>query len=273
MPDADPKTVIGVAFKPVPNGDGGLDFVQTGRRTIDFDTIAKRFEDFGLSIDSKALTDLNGIRNDLEHHYADKTRAAIRAAMVKAFPVISSLFYQMDESPAQCLAQVWPAMLEQRSLYEHELKAARITFASVQWHAASLADAKFECIECGLDLMEQVEAANEAQSAIQFRCRNCADEPECGSVIERAVDRKYGGDAYIRAKEGGGDGPIYLCPACELQTYLEDEDICANCGESFDFDRECFRCSAGITIQDYLDGLDSGLCSYCTHLSEKVMRE
>jgi hypothetical protein len=40
-----------------------------------------------------------------------------------------------------------------------------------------------------------------------------------------------------------------------------------------DFERHYVRCHAQITIQDYLDGLDSGLCGHCSNLLDKAMRE
>lgn len=272
-PNADPREVIGAVFKPVPNAQGGVDHVVSGHRTIDFDTIEKRFKDFGLTIDRKALSDLNEIRNDIEHHYTDKPEASIRTAIAKAFPVISSLFRQIDENPVEHLGSAWEAMLEERALYEHELAAARGTLAAVDWHASFMADAKLKCGECGSELLEQLHADNKSQGCVEFRCRNCGAMPETEDVVEAAVDDAYGAEAYIRVKEAAEDGPIYDCPVCSRHTYLEDEEICANCGESLDYDSECIRCSNHIPIQDYLDGLDEGLCGYCSHQAEKAMRD
>ena len=272
-PNADPQEIIGATFKPMPDGQGGVEHVVSGGRTIDFDAIGKRFKDFGLTIDQKALAELNAIRNDIEHHYTDKPEASIRTAIAKAFPVISSLFRQIDENPVEHLNGIWETMLEERALYDHELQAARLSLAGVHWYAGFLANATLKCVTCGSELVEQIHSDNASQSCIEFRCRNCGALPDTDEVIVGAVEDTYGVEEYINAKEGGSGGPIYDCPVCDKHTYLEDDDICANCGESLDFTRECIRCSNPISIQDYLDGLDDGLCSYCANVSEKVMRE
>jgi len=273
VPNADAREVVGAAFKPVPDGRGGVDHVVSGHRTIDFDTIDKRFKDFGLTIDRKVLTDLNEIRNDIEHNYTDKPEAAIRTAISKAFPVISSLFRQMDEDPIEHLPETWEAMLQERVLYEHELATARASLSTVKWNAAFLQESQLTCQECGSELLEQLHAENSSQNCVEFRCRNCGATPATEDVIQAAVENEYGAEAYVRAKDGAGDGPIYECPACAHETYLGEEDICANCGETLDYKNQCGRCGAGISIQDYLDGSDEGLCSYCAHVLDKVMRE
>jgi len=56
-PDADPKDVIGTSYKPVPDGNGGVEYETVGGKTIDFNTIAARFKDFGMFIDHNALKD------------------------------------------------------------------------------------------------------------------------------------------------------------------------------------------------------------------------
>lgn len=271
--NADPQEVIGAAFKPVPDGHGGVSYEVAGHRTIDFDGIDKRFKDFGLTINRKALSELNDIRNDIEHHFTDKPEASIRTAIAKAFPVISSLFRQIEENPVEHLEGIWETMLQERALYDHELAAARASLSTVAWHASFLGDAKLKCGDCGSELLEQIHAENAAPSCVEFRCRNCGATPPTADIIEAAVDDAFGVDEYLRAKDAGEEGPIYDCPVCERHTYLEDEAICANCGEGLDFTSECFRCGTAISVQDYLDGMDEGLCGYCTHQFEKVMQE
>ncbi|RYY22663.1 MAG: hypothetical protein EOP62_22645 [Sphingomonadales bacterium] len=272
-PNADPREVIGAAFRPVPDGHGGVDHMVSGHRTIDFDTINRRFKDFGLTIDRKALSELNDTRNDIEHHYTDQPEASIRTAIAKAFPVISSLFRQIEENPVEHLEGAWETMLQERALYDHELAAARASLSNVAWHGAFMVHAKLKCGECGSELLGQIHADNASQDCVEFRCRNCGATPVTADVVEAAVDDTYGVDEYLRAKDAGEEGPIYDCPVCERHTYLEGEAICANCGEGLDFTSECLRCSAEISVQDFLDGLDEGLCSYCTHQSDKVTRE
>jgi hypothetical protein len=272
-PDADPKDVIGTSYKPVPDGDGGIAYEAVGGKTIDFNTIAGRFKDFGMVIDHNALKDLNRIRNDMEHHYTEKTEAAVRTAIAKGFPVATSLFRQMEEDPAVLLGDIWAVMLETRELYEHELKEAKATLAAVQWYSPTIAVATLKCFACESELLEQLDPDNSAQDLVDFRCRSCLATPDVADTIEATIENAFAFDAYTRAKEGGEEGPVYQCPACERDTYVETEDSCANCNESLDYEAECARCSNGISIQEYLDGNDSGLCGYCSYVSDKAMRE
>lgn len=272
-PDADAKEVIGTSYKPVPDGDGGITFEAVGGKTIDFNTIAGRFKDFGMVIDHNALQDLNRIRNDMEHHYTDKTEAAVRTAIAKGFPVAASLFRQMDEDPAALLGDIWSVMLETRELYEHELKETKATLAAVRWYSSTVAGATLKCLACESELLEQLDPENADQETIDFRCRSCLATPIVADIIEATIKNAFAYDAYVRAKEGGEEGPVYQCPSCERDTYVEMDGICANCNESLDYNDECIRCSNGISIQEYLDGNDSGLCGYCSYVSDKVMRE
>jgi DNA-directed RNA polymerase subunit RPC12/RpoP len=272
-PDADPALVIGAKLKPVPNDEGGIEMKQVGHATIDFQQISDRAKDFGVQIDHKALKALNTIRNDMEHHYTDEPATAIRAAVSKGFPIVASLFRQMDVIPIEVLGDAWAAMLEAKELYDEELREARATLEKVTWYSPNLHGASLQCIKCTSELVEQADPENEIQENIELRCRTCGDTPQTGDMIEHVIDKIYGGDAYIRAKDGGGDGPIYTCPACDRHSLVEDEDGCANCGEVLDYQAECARCGEEIPIQDYLDGLDGGLCSYCAWRADKVMRD
>uniref|UniRef100_B0SXS8 Uncharacterized protein n=1 Tax=Caulobacter sp. (strain K31) TaxID=366602 RepID=B0SXS8_CAUSK len=99
VPGVSPDDILGAKYKPMPNGKGGVDFVQDGSATIDFQTIGKRFKDFGIKADTKRLEHLNKIRNDIEHRYTTQTDATIREAIATAFPLISDLFAEAGESP------------------------------------------------------------------------------------------------------------------------------------------------------------------------------
>ena len=272
-PNADPAHVIGAKLKPVPNGAGGIEMEQVGHTTVDFQQIGDRAKDFGVQIDHKALKALNTIRNDMEHHYTDEPATAIRAAISKGFPVAASLFRQLDENPVALLGEAWALMLETKEVYDQELKEARATFDKVAWHSPSIDASLLRCGDCKSELIEQIESGNESQDSVELRCRTCGARPEIADTIEQAVDSAYGVDAYTRAKEGGEDGPIYACPVCDRDTLIEGEDACANCGEPLDYSGECSRCGSGISIQDYLDGLDGGLCSYCAWQADKLAHD
>lgn len=272
-PAADPMLVIGARIKPVPDGTGGISLQQIGHTTIDFQQIAERAKDFGVSIDHQALRQLNSLRNDIEHHYTNQTSNAIRAAISAGFPVVASLFRQMDESPVAHLGEAWAIMLQTKETYDQELASARATTESIRWNSGLIDNHKIACTECGSEIVQQNDPDNDDQVSAQLSCVTCGASLDTGEIIENIIERMYGADAYLRYKEAFEDGPIYRCPCCERDTLVEGENSCANCAEPIDYTDECIRCGNGISLQDYLDGLDSGLCSYCAWQADKLARE
>jgi hypothetical protein len=268
-PLADPNDVIGAKYAPMPDGKGGVDHVIEGYQTVDFNILSKRFKDFKIPIDAKGLQELNGLRNHIEHRYTDQPARAVREAIARAFPITVAMFNQIGEHPAEVLGSAWPIMLDVRALYEAELIRCRATLAGVDWVSATVAEKHLRCQECGSDLIEQRDSANTDQEALALICRSCGTEPDWDDAIVYAVDRALSGDAYVRFKDVGESGPIYDCPACERPSYIDFEDACAVCGETFDYEAECVRCSSGIPLEDALAGFDEGLCSYCTHVMGK----
>lgn len=268
-PLADLNDVIGAKYAPVPDGKGGVDHVIEGYQTVDFNTLSKRFKDFDIPIDTKGLQELNGLRNHIEHRYTDQPAQAVREAIARAFPITVAMFQQTGEHPADVLGESWPIMLDVRALYKAELARCRATLAGVDWVSATVAEKHLRCQVCGSDLIEQRDSANTNQEALALVCRSCGAEPDWDDAIIDAVDRALSNEAYNRSKDAGESGPIYDCPACERHAYIDLEDACAACGENFEYEAECMRCSNAIPFEDALAGFDEGLCSYCKHIMGK----
>lgn len=125
------------------------------------------------------------------------------------------------------------------------------------------------CPECGSDLIEQRDIGNTSQEALALVCRSCGAEPEWADAIVDAVDRALSSSAYERFKDSGETGPVYECPACGRQSYIDFENACAVCGEAFEYEAECIRCYNDIPLEDALNGLDEGICSYCMQVLAK----
>lgn len=268
-PNADPNEVIGARYKPVPNASGGVDYRPDGHTTIDFVTIGKRFKDFGITLDPKALDELNTIRNDIEHRYTNKPASVVREAIGRAFPITLQLFREAGEDPRTLLGDSWPIMLAARDLYEAELARCRATVGGVNWRSGTVEAEGLRCTKCGSDLVEQRDPQNSDQDAMDLICQGCGESLEREEEIVDAVDRALSGEAYERFKDASESGPVYECPACGNEAYIDTEDACAVCGESFDYEATCMRCHSGIPLEDALAGFDEGLCSYCTHIMNK----
>jgi rubrerythrin len=271
-PEADPDEVIGSRYRPVPDGEGGVEYVQDGAQTVDFQTLERRFKDFGIRADAGQLRALNRIRNDIEHRYSEQSNAAIREVIATAFPLVSDLFRQIDESPAERLGEAWQIMLNTTQLYQQELNRCVATLSDVAWVSDTVRGAVFACPACGSGLVAQTEPHATTQEDVTLICRACGGSPELQAVIEVALEEALGADAYLRAKDEGADGPIYTCPDCGAEAFIDFEEACAVCGYATE-ETDCVRCGKTLTLDDQLYAETSGLCSYCAHMSEKIMRE
>jgi len=272
VPKADPDEILGAKYKPVPDGKGGVIHVQDGHATIDFSTIGKRFKDFGVKADPKRLEQLNKIRNDIEHRYTTQTESNIREAIATAFPLVSEFFLEIDESPVEHLGANWQIMLETTQLYEAELQRCQATLAEVKWLSDTITSKNLSCQSCGSALIQQEDPSETDQNAIVLICKACGEDQDTAKVVEKALNDVHDVDAYIRAKEGQYEGPLFSCPECDLETFVDFEDKCGACGYEPDGDTECARCGNEIELDIRLN--DGGsLCGYCAHMSEKIMRE
>lgn len=274
VPDADVDVddLIAARYKPIPDGQGGVDYVPDGGSTIDFVTIGRRFKDFRLAIDQKALDELNRIRNDVEHLFTQKPREAVREAIANAFPVVVQLFEHIDEAPGDHLGDAWPLMLEAKSLYERERKSCRDSFSKVAWVSGTLADADLLCPECDSKLIRQREQENTEQRNMELVCRACGAEPDTETTIVGSLIDALSYETHIRAKDAGEDGPIFHCTECGNDSYVDFEGACAVCGHEYG-QPNCYRCGTSIPISEIIYVEHDGLCGYCSHQLDKLMRE
>src|SRR3546814_6031432 len=102
------RSIIGAKYTPVPDGTGGVTHVIEGYQTVDFNTLGKRFKDFGVLVDTKGLQELNGLRNHIEHRFTTEPAQTVREAIARAFPITVALFKQAGEHPADVLGDAWP---------------------------------------------------------------------------------------------------------------------------------------------------------------------
>jgi hypothetical protein len=263
-PNADPRDVLSTRYKPVPDGNGGVEFTSDSHQTIDFETISKRFADFGLQIDKAALTDLNRIRTAIEHHYTEQPSQAVREAIAKAFPVVVDLFRQAREEPFDVLGDNWQVMLDVRAVYERELDACRKTFEHLEWPLAIATN--FSCPQCGSDLVAQDDAENKSHEKAECHCRACGEGISAERALELVLEAYFFADNYI-AMTDGEDPSLMICSDCGSATYIMSEEHvgCLSCGLVLD---ECARCMADLTPEN-VDPNNSHLCGYCGHLMSK----
>jgi hypothetical protein len=264
-PNAEPKDVLGVRYKPVPDGEGGVRYESAGNQTVDFSTLGERFKDFGLKIDQSALKDLNRIRTDIEHYYTNESRESVREAIAKAFPVVVDLFSLEAEAPHEVLGDSWQTMLDVRAVYQRELQACEEAFEELK--ARIDVEVPFNCPECRSDLVCQKEPTNTDPWSIQAVCRSCGAEPEGDKLVEHSLEVRFQNENY-RAFKDGDILPLDQCPECGRHTYVisEEHEGCALC--EFVLDASCANCGISLMPSD-AHPEDPRLCSYCYHMLTK----
>jgi ribosomal protein L37E len=97
-------------------------------------------------------------------------------------------------------------------------------------------------------------------------CSKCGEDADHEEVIETAIEEHLAGDAHIAAQDGG-DSPLEQCPECRRETFIVDENRCANCGFELE-ETSCGICGATVTVDDYDNG-HPGICSHCDYVMNR----
>jgi DNA-directed RNA polymerase subunit M/transcription elongation factor TFIIS len=264
-PNASVKDVLGTKFVPVPDGNGGVTF-EANNKTVDFAELGERFKAFGLKIDRSALSELNNIRNDMEHYYTNASSKKVREAIARAFPVVVDLFDLLREEPNKHLGDSWAIMLNAKELYDRELKQCTETFDGVDWRSESLAQAARPCPKCGSHLVYRLDQSRNESGFADAQCRQCGEKIDAITLMETALEAHFEYESYSSVKDGG-ENPLGTCPECTTKTYViwAEENQCTNCFLSLE---DCDRCGEPLTPNNVSDD-SSSLCGYCGNLMSK----
>lgn len=270
-PAADAMEIIGAKFKPVPDGDGGVEHVVMGYATVDLAQLQQRFKDFDLPWPDVNIKQLQQFRNNLEHYHLKEPASALGEAIASSFPMVVDFFKILDEDPQEHLSDVWDTIIAERATFEKVRASCFASWENVDWPAPVEGLEKMSCPACQSLLVGQTDADNTDHENVEGKCAQCGEEINREQLMKMVVDASYEMDSYIMVKDGLNPA-IANCPECSAETYVEtgEVSICFTCGESIA--GECARCSAGIDVNEYNPDYPD-LCSYCAHMSEKVMRE
>ncbi len=265
-PKADQKLLLAARIKPVPDGEGGINFEPHGVATIDFDTIGARFKDFGIYIDQTALKQLGVYRKNIEHYFVDDDSAKVREALANALPVVLDLFRVSKIEPRSALGDTWDILLEVKDVFRRELSTCEETFRNINSPLGTLSKDSFSCPECGSRLVEQADSANADITEICAHCRACGAQFDSEAAVEQALNSRYEWENYV-AMTDGGDPALSQCPECGNMTYIQYDEIngCEWCEMSLG---ECWRCHVALTPETAsVNNLT--LCDYCEHMISK----
>jgi len=270
-PEADAMDIVGAKFKPMPDGDGGVEHVVQGYTTVDLAQLQTRFKDFDLPWPNVNIKQLQQFRNNLEHYHLKEPASALGEAIASSFPMIVDFFQILEADPQEHLADVWDTIIAERNTFEKVQAACLASLEGVKWPAPVDGIDKMSCPSCQSSLVGQADATNTDHENIQGKCFQCGAEIGRETLMGLVVKASYEMDDYLMAKDGLNPA-ITDCPECGSDIYVETGEIsiCFSCGESAA--GECARCSNRIDANDY--SFDHpNLCGYCGNQLDKVMRE
>lgn len=264
-PNADPKDVLSMRYRPKLDSAGGIRIEGEGK-TIDFDTLGKRLGEFGVHIDRKDLHGLNNVRNDVEHYFTKDSTTVVRTHIAKAFPIVSALFRHARLEPQKLLGEAWQFLLSIQAVYEQESKECRQTFTQIHWIADVLADKEIRCPHCESDLVAQSDPENRDQEQMECRCKACGRDVLPEQAVEATLQAHYAWEAHVAVKDGG-DSPLDVCPECGTEAYLltYEHTGCAWCGEKLG---DCVLCAEPLTPQN-AQWDNTRWCSHCAYVMSK----
>lgn len=268
-PEAAVEDILADRYRPEPDGTGGVKYVPDSKRTVDFHTLGERFRHFSLNLDQKALKGLNQIRNEIEHKYTTETNDAVREAIARAFPVVADLFRLLRMSPAEALGETWQQMLETRHLYEREVEQCRKSCAAIRWRSKTIQSAELQCTDCSSNLVEQIDPGNTGQERAHLKCRACGKELDTDEVVSKTLAEALAAETFITYRDSGEEGPIFDCPGCGNDAYVDFEGSCAVCGYRVKY-VECQSCGVTLAENEIAAGAPT-LCDRCAEEADRAM--
>ena len=247
--------------------NGQIKWIGKGKKTVDFQEIQKRFESLGVTVDWSLLKDIQNYRNNIEHYY-DHNHTNIKVVsqyITKSFIVICDFIKKhCNKIPQDCFSQeIWETFIAEQKVYESELEDAHKYLESLDWYDNKILNIfkGLLCPECFSFLLAPTQKNLKACDSV-FRCRNCSSEWSYDKLIKliaKSMDAKLGYD---------GDDPVGYCPHCDEKTYITELKLCLSCGERGPY--ECERCGDIVPTSELITYGETGLCGYCSHMSEDL---
>ncbi len=266
-PDGSDQVLVKAKVIPRRSENGGsIEFVGSGRKTVDALMIRERFKALDIGTDWKRFDAITQIRNDIEHYYTNVTPKGLQAVVADAFVIVRGFVAtELKDDPRTLLGEAtWQTMLDVNDVYQAERRECDQALASIDWHSAALeAGARdLTCSQCGSDLLRP-EGDSKAYDEITLRCRACGSQEASESFVARAIQSGLAFDAYL-VHTDGGDTPYVDCPECGAEAYVIEEQRCALCGH--EAEHTCERCGSRIPAEELQS---SPYCGWCAHMMEK----
>jgi DNA-directed RNA polymerase subunit RPC12/RpoP len=266
-PEGSDEVLLKQKLEPRIDQTGKLEFVGTGRKTVEVEEIRQRLTSLGVEVDWTCIKKLTNERNDIEHYHARTSNDALRGIAANVLVIVRDFTTnQLRRDPRVLFGDdAWDRLLANNEVFEAERSECLNAIRAVSWTSEGLAGAieSYTCTECSSQLQRPRDTSS-ALDELVIECRSCGHEANADEFVEEAL-RECAAFSSYRAIKNGDRDPIGTCPQCGQEAFIIDEDACARCGSGRTYDR-CIRCDAELEIDE--QELE-GLCGYCTHMTGK----
>ncbi len=268
-PSGSDEILIKKEILPVHDDLGKLIFEGSGKKTVDFQEIKKRFDSLNVKTEWSEMEKLQRLRNNLEHYFETSDPKLVKEVLAYTFVIIRNfLIHELDEEPLEVFGEeLWDILLANNEVYMQEKKECDLTFdKSGLDNKRTLLLKEYECDSCTSNLFELLDSSMLENTIL--RCRTCGSETTGEHAILTVISKIHSVEGYLEVTEGYNSN-FYDCPECSNLSYSLEDDECMICNYEREYEF-CERCNEKLTIEEQIN---EGLCSYCQHQWEKIMAE
>jgi len=256
-PEHDKEVLIKQFIQPIFDKKGNISFVGSGNKTVDVQTIKKRFEALNIKYDKadwKRFEELNEIRNDIEHYYTDKSSSAVREVIVKSFIIIQDFINQhLKEEPVKILGEeCWNTLLETAEVYKAEEENCRQSWEKLGFKSSVL-EHIVENIRCPVCHSNLIKAQDKSNIFPSLSCSSCSNSFEVNDVVEDNCS------SYDDAEDEDSFAHCSDCSSLSSVVKLGEKWICFSCHKIHNdndvgYCKYCHRFIAGNSEDSFLSG-------------------
>ncbi len=256
-PEGSDDVLIKQSIKPKMGPNGDWSFLGYGKKTVDVQQIKDRFGGLNILVNWTAFDQINKLRNNIEHYYADEAPSVVNEIVSKSFKIIrdfSKTYLEIEV--ADLLEQSsWEIFLEVDEVYEKEKEESLASFNEVDWTYSSLEKAirHVRCTACDSELVQATKnSVYEPGLSFVLNCKKCGNEFDLENILNDCLEEEFGVEAHISIMDGGYS-PYADCPDCNEPTYIFEDDCCIRCGYS-QVHKKCYVCGTSLDLEEAYEG-------------------
>ncbi len=197
--------------------NGSITAKGKGKKTVDVQSIKDRFASLNISVNWKALDEINSYRNNIEHYYSELNIDNVAEMIAASFPIINDFIRNnLNDNPEDLFSNTtWEKLLSIKDVYNHEKSLCLNKLKKLRFYHNKIFEAisNHKCSACGYGLITiDDEIGNDADVYI-YRCKSCNKTWNYEDLVRECLDEKYQ-DEWWECRRYGGEEPVVECPFC-----------------------------------------------------------